>query len=97
VKDIFAIVTTLVLASILFALPAIAQKAKKPAAAPKSIRIDISKDKDPARRMIERQASARLHASRTGFRQGRAVVENRQRQLFRRVHGYASSEIERDD
>jgi hypothetical protein len=44
-KNIFAFVTTLVLASALFALPAVAQKTKKPAAAPKSIRIDISKDK----------------------------------------------------
>jgi hypothetical protein len=36
-KNIFAIVTTLVLVSVLFALPAIGQKTKKPAAAPKSI------------------------------------------------------------
>src|SRR5262244_2481652 len=44
-KNIFAVVTTLVLAFALFALPALAQKTKKPAAAPKSVRIDISKDK----------------------------------------------------
>jgi hypothetical protein len=44
-KNIFAFVITIGLASALFALHAIAQKTKKPAAAPKSIRIDISKDK----------------------------------------------------
>src|SRR5262245_30486868 len=44
-KNIFALVTTLVLASALFALPAVAQKTKKPSAAPNSVRIDISKDK----------------------------------------------------
>src|SRR5262249_58890756 len=44
-KNIFAVVTTLVLAFALFALPALAQKTKKPSAAPKSIRVDISKDK----------------------------------------------------
>jgi hypothetical protein len=44
-KNIFAFVITLGLASALFALPAVAQKTKKPAAAPKSLRIDISKDK----------------------------------------------------
>src|SRR5215510_3976752 len=51
---------------------------------------------NPARRMVERQASARLHARRTGFRQNRAVVEDRQRQLFRRVHGHAGLEVGRD-
>src|SRR5215510_2355605 len=44
-KKTFAFVTTLILASALSSLPAVAQKAKKPAAAPRSVRVDISKDK----------------------------------------------------
>ncbi|HKQ73746.1 MAG TPA: hypothetical protein VJ810_08480 [Blastocatellia bacterium] len=44
-KKIFLVVITFVLAFALFALPTNAQKTKKPAAAPKSIRVDISKDK----------------------------------------------------
>src|SRR5215467_2187647 len=49
--------------------------------------------RDPARRMVERKTSARLHARRAGLRQSRAVVEDRQRQLFRRIHGHTSLEI----
>src|SRR4029453_1063265 len=44
-KNIFAFVITLFLASAIFTFSAVAQKTKKPAAAPKSVRIDISKDK----------------------------------------------------
>ena len=44
-KKIIAFNITLVLASALSAFPVIAQKTKKPAAASKSVRVDISKDK----------------------------------------------------
>jgi hypothetical protein len=44
-KNIFAFALTLVSASALFALTGAAQKTNKPAPAPKSVRIDISKDK----------------------------------------------------
>lgn len=44
-KKVFAFATTLIFAFALFALPVLAQKTKKPAAAPKSIRVNISKDK----------------------------------------------------